>query len=152
MELVTFWGSCDRCCKHQGLNEACSVFITLEAYLDFFSAPFLNSSLSTGVGRLDRAFGCVIRTPMKVFPFSIQTCGYNIKSSSISCDGALRVKLFTGWKNAGSVNTFRHLASLSNSDLGNSDLGIQTWASSHALHRAVLLGYAAALYSPARAM
>ena len=53
----------------RGMNEASSVFITLEAYYDFFSASFLNSSLSTGVGRLDRAFGCVIRTSMKVFSF-----------------------------------------------------------------------------------
>ena len=53
----------------RGMNEARSVIITLEAYFDFFSASFLNSSLSTGVGRLDRAFGCVIRTSMKVFSF-----------------------------------------------------------------------------------
>ena len=45
------------------------VFITLEAYFDFFSDSFLNNSLSTGIGRLERVLRCVIRTSMKVLSF-----------------------------------------------------------------------------------
>ena len=51
------------------MKEARSVLITLESYFDFFSASFLNNSLSTGIGRLEGALGCVIRTSMKVLSF-----------------------------------------------------------------------------------
>ena len=53
----------------KGMNEALSVSITLEAYFVIFSASFFSSSLSTGRDMFDGAFGCVIRTSMKVFSF-----------------------------------------------------------------------------------
>ena len=55
----------------RGINVALSVLITLEPYLDFFSASFYSNSFSTGIDKFEGAFtlGWVIRTSINVFSF-----------------------------------------------------------------------------------
>ena len=50
----------------RGIDVARSVFITLEAFLVFFSASFFSISLLTGIDKFDGALAWVIRTTANV--------------------------------------------------------------------------------------